>query len=144
MDTQSHGVKDLVISCIDYRFRPRVAEWIAGQFNSQADLVAVAGAAKSLIDMPSREYILNQIDIGIRLHGVGRVHIIDHIDCGAYGGSKMHESEDAEIAFHSGQCATAADVIREKFPQLTVLSYALCFDKIVACQPEGVESRATA
>lgn len=144
MDTHSHGVKDLVISCIDYRFRPRVAQWIHEEFNDQADLVAVAGASKSILDGPSREYILGQIDIGIRLHGVERIHIVDHIDCGAYGGSKLHDHEDAEITFHAGQCAGAADAIREKFPQLTVLSYALCFDRIVDCQATPVLEQAAA
>lgn len=135
MDSHSHGVKDLVISCIDYRFRPRIAQWIAQEFDGQADLVAVAGAAKSLLDKPSRQYVLGQIEIGIRLHGIERVHIVNHIDCGAYGGSKVHESEDDETAFHARECEQARQLIQQKFPHVTIYSYALCFDRMISCQP---------
>lgn len=129
--TQPHGVSDIVISCIDYRFRPRVAAWIAQNLGDASDLVAVAGASKAFLDPSSRDYLLQQIDIAIRLHGITRVHLLDHIDCGAYGGSGLHADEAAETSFHAEQCALAQQVIAAKFPTLTVVPYVVGFETTV-------------
>lgn len=131
MTTQTqHGVRDLVISCIDYRFRPVVAQWIKETLNDQADLVAVAGASKAPISQESHDYILNQIKIGQELHGVTTVHVLDHIDCGAYGGSKLHSDQEHEQSFHEQQCTRAHSEINKAFPDMTVKSYLVTFDGV--------------
>ncbi len=99
MATKHHGVKDAVITCIDYRFRARSAAWIKRNLKDQADLIAVAGASKALLDKHSASYVLSLIKIAVDLHGIKRVHIVDHMDCGAYGGSKEHAGEVAEEIF---------------------------------------------
>lgn len=129
---QSHGTSNLVISCIDYRFRPAVAQWIKKEFNDSADLLADAGAAKSLLDTASCDYILDQIKIGIALHGVTTVHILNHIDCGAYGGSSKHADVTSEHTFHAAEGAKAVAVIREAFPDLTVKTYLVTFEGVQA------------
>ena len=128
----SHGVRDAVISCIDYRFRPLISAWIKDELNDQADLVAVAGAAKTLLDPASEQYILGLIKIAEDLHGVTTVHILNHVDCGAYGGSKLHAGEAQEKQFHANQCALATQVIAQQFPGLTVKHYIVDFDGVHA------------
>lgn len=129
----NHGVSDVVISCIDYRFRARVADWIKQALNDQADLIAVAGDSKAFLDDASGQYLLNLIKIAVDLHGVTTVHVLDHIDCGAYGGSKMHDCLENEEAFHSERCSLAADTIARTFPHLNVKSHIVTFDNIHAC-----------
>ena len=126
----SHGTKDLVICCMDYRFRERVAQWIQETLANTADLVSVAGASKAITSEQSREYIFSLIDIGRNLHGVTTVHILDHIDCGAYGGSSQHTDQAAETTFHSNQCQQATALLAAKYPDLTVKSYYMDFDAI--------------
>jgi carbonic anhydrase len=126
----AHGVRDLVISCIDYRFRPVVAKWIKENLHDQADLVSVAGASKAPISQESHDYILEQIKIGQDLHGVTTIHVLDHVDCGAYGGSKMHEDQKHEESFHQHQCELAQTAIKEAFPDMTIKSYLVTFDDV--------------
>ncbi len=135
----SHGVHDAVISCIDYRFRPMIAKWITEELGDQADLIAVAGAAKTLHDATSLDYILGLIKIARDLHGVTTVHILNHVDCGAYGGSKMHESETHEKHFHAEQCDVAANVLKQQFPELTIRRYLVDFNGV---HPMAVEAQA--
>lgn len=125
--TTPHSTADLVISCIDYRFRPLVAAWIKKEFNDTADLVAGAGAGKSLLDPVSRDYILGQIKIGVALHGVKTVHLVQHLDCGAYGGSGKQTDAAAEQAFHATESAKAALVIQRAYPTLAVKTYFATF-----------------
>lgn len=127
-----HGTQNLVISCIDYRFRARTAAWIKDNFNDTADLVAVAGASKAITDEKSREYILSLIDIGRKLHGVTTVHVLDHVDCGAYGGSSQHNGEAEEIDFHFGEVNRAVEVLKEKHPDLEVKGYLMNFDEVLS------------
>lgn len=129
-----HGVNDLVISCIDYRFRAQIAAWIKDNLTDQSDLIAVAGAAKALIDATSQKYILNLIQIAVQLHGVTTVHILNHIDCGAYGGSKVHADRQQEQLFHAQQGELAHNVIAQRFPQLTVKSYIVDFERVQASE----------
>lgn len=129
----SHGTNNLVISCMDYRFRERTAAWITENVSGGADLVSVAGAAKAITDNVSREYIFSLIDIGIRLHGVKTVHILNHIDCGAYGGSGQHENEGAEKEFHRKECEQARELLLKKFPDLEVEIYFMDWDQTKSC-----------
>lgn len=131
-DHASHGVNDLVISCMDFRFRERVAAWIAANLNNQADLVGAAGASKAILDPVSQEFLMNMIKIGRDLHGVKTVHIIDHIDCGAYGGSGKHADEASETNFHAEQLAAAAKLVAEKFPTLQVKTYVMNWETVTA------------
>ncbi len=50
-----HRVDNLVISCIDFRFRQRVSNWIETELAGQADLVAFAGASKAIVDLDTRQ-----------------------------------------------------------------------------------------
>ncbi len=120
-----HGCNDLVISCIDYRFRDSVAAWIKENLGNQSDLVAVAGTSKAIIDETSRDYVLGLIKIGVDLHGVCRVHLLDHMDCGAYGGSSQHTGDEAEVAFHASKLDEAEQIIRQHFPQLEIVKYVM-------------------
>ena len=122
-----HNVNDLVLSCIDFRFRPNIASWIEEHLDGKADLVALAGASKSLFDESSQKIVLNQIRIAKELHGISTVHIMDHIDCGAYGGSKDFNQKDDEIAMHNEKLKEAAQIIRDHFPDLRIELYIMDF-----------------
>ncbi len=135
-----HGCNDLVVSCIDYRFRKTVADWIKTELNDQADLISVAGTSKAFLDETSHNYILGLIKIAVDLHGVKRVHLLDHIDCGAYGGSKQHDCIENEEAFHAKQCSFAYEEIKKEFPELDVQSYIVTFDGIKQCSEVAIEA----
>jgi len=127
-----HGVKHLVVSCIDYRFRDKIARWIRTNLKNQADLVSVGGASKAFNDTASVAYLMSHLALARDLHGVTTIHLIDHIDCGAYGGSKQHANETAEKKFHRTELDRAAKAIKKKFPKLKVKKYIATFKGVQA------------
>jgi hypothetical protein len=120
-----------VVSCVDFRFRPKVAAIIADELSDQADLAAVAGCSNAVIDPSSRETVLNQIAIATKLHEVKTVDLFDHIDCGAYGGSKIFDTKEDEIEMHRSRLHEARDIIKERFPKLNVTMKILDFDEAI-------------
>jgi carbonic anhydrase len=127
-----YHVDSLVISCIDFRFRPKIAAWIKKELNDSSDLVAIAGASKAILDEDTQASVLKQIDIALRLHEIKTVFILDHIDCGAYGGSKEFTKKDDEVAMHKEELQKAGEVIVRSFPNMDVKGYIVDFQDIIA------------
>ena len=123
-------VQHFVLSCIDFRFRPLVADWIDTELQGEADSVAVPGAAKALLEPSSNAMILEYIAIAVRLHNVAHVHILSHIDCGAYGGSRRFKHQDDEIAFHQEQLQKAKSLVKSHFPHIECSVHILGFNGI--------------
>ncbi|MBW3538001.1 hypothetical protein KY386_00735 [Candidatus Parcubacteria bacterium] len=115
-----YTVDNLTISCIDWRSRAQVADWIKQNLNGQSGLVAMAGASKAILDDGTQTAVLKQIDIALRLHQIKSVHIMDHIDCGAYGGSGKFDQKQAEVSMHRDQLEAAKRKVAEHFPDLSV------------------------
>ena len=78
------------------------------------DIVSVAGAVKDT------DFILGQIGISVRLHDMKEVVLLNHTDCGAYGGSSKFDSESAERDFHIREMQKAKEAILAKYPELSV------------------------
>lgn len=105
----------LVVGCIDNRFGfayEEVAEQYAG--NKKYDRVNTKGASKSIDE--DGGVTLDNIQTGVRLHGVTEVLLFDHIQCGAYGGE-----EDPEE--HHRKLKLARVLINHAIPNLTVKGF---------------------
>jgi carbonic anhydrase len=119
-----HACTTLVIRCMDFRFISAINEYLESKdLMNHCDIVAAAGAAKNFASPEhelDREFLMRQIDIAKRLHGISEVIIINHTDCGAYGGKSAFASKDKEWKKHSGELAVAAQMIKERYPSLAV------------------------
>lgn len=125
-------VDNLTVSCIDFRFRTKVADWIKNELNDESDIVALAGVSKAILDEDTRAAVIKQIDIAHRLHEIKTVHLIDHMDCGAYGGStKFDGDKEAEVAMHQEELKKAANVIAEAVPGVSVEIHVLDFEGMI-------------
>lgn len=115
---KGHNAEALVIMCMDFRFENAVNQYVNEELGLKShDLVAIAGASKSLVDplQPAdRETILEQIALSIKLHHIPRVVLIDHADCGAYGGVKAFGSLEKEKEAQSENMRKAAALIRAR------------------------------
>lgn len=86
-----HSCTALVIRCIDFRISSvKLSELLvkAGLCREgDYDLISIAGAGKDLLssNTAERDFILKQIDISQRLHGIKTIYILMHDNCGAYG-----------------------------------------------------------
>lgn len=126
----SHTCKNLVLTCMDFRFPRKISEWAESQgLTRDYDLVSLAGAQKSILDSDSRATLLKQVELSVELHGTREFIIIAHRDCGAYGGSKSFNSWEEERAKYSKDLELAKNVIKEKFPKIDVKKMILNFDE---------------
>ena len=109
---------------MDFRFGEAIKSWLAeNHLLNDCDLVSLAGASKGLVSPKNQaepEIILRQIEISTSLHHITQVILMNHTDCGAYGGRDAFESTEAEHNQHVLDMKKAKAVILEKFPDLQV------------------------
>jgi len=120
----------IVISCIDYRFWPQAIPLLKKKYG-RFDLIQMAGSSKNLTSPSKKEYkitILENIKISVQLHNSQKIILTNHIDCGAYGGSKNFKSQKEEIKFHKIELEKAKKIIQKKFPQLLIKTELLTID----------------
>jgi len=111
----------LAVSCIDGRFTKRTIDWVSEKTGGVFDFRTEVGSSKAIIDSRAdQERFFDVISTSLKLHSIKEVWLIDHIDCGAYGGSKEHADAEAEKQFHLEKLEKAAQIVSEKFPELTV------------------------
>jgi hypothetical protein len=114
----------LVVHCIDFRFHEAAARFVRVQLGLETyDLLATPGAARHLTALaaPERQAaLLDDIATSLHLHAPSRLVLINHADCGAYGGQAAFASVEAEAAFHHGALRQASQLLRARYPTLAV------------------------
>lgn len=114
----------LVISCSDFRFisAQRQARLDLGLENAY-DLIARPGGVRQLV-LPTSEAaqqtMTEEIDLLRQLHDFQRIVLMNHMQCGMYQDISTPESE-ADI--HREHLHRAHDLLRERYPGLTVETY---------------------
>jgi len=129
----SHSKKlSLVLSCIDYRFWPQALPLLQKKYGD-FDLIEIAGSSKNLtfpLEKEDKTALLENIGISIKLHQPHQIILTNHLDCGAYGGSKNFKSPEEEIQFQQEELKKAKQIINEKFPHLPVETELLALNKV--------------
>ncbi|OGH85231.1 MAG: hypothetical protein A2294_00600 [Candidatus Magasanikbacteria bacterium RIFOXYB2_FULL_38_10] len=109
---------------MDFRFGEAIKNWLVEKhLLNDCDIVSLAGAAKGLVSPKNpaeTDVILRQIEISTSLHHISEVILMNHTDCGAYGGRDAFESSEAEYNQHLGDMRLAKEKILAKFPDLKV------------------------
>ena len=132
----NHHCRNLVIRCMDFRFQKYLEPLLEQALVNEGGLGNYdspglgGGGSKAIIDTESRKVAYGAIDIAKDLHGVTNIIIVDHIDCGAYGGSGAQENEAAEEAFHRQKLLEAKTIIKENYPGLTVKLFYQTWDSL--------------
>src|SRR5215469_3475025 len=78
-----------IVWCFDDRFTLAVQKFLKRSGILRADSIRVAGGPKTLAspgEEAERSFVLEQLRLSRKLHGTGRVRLLTHADCGAYGG----------------------------------------------------------
>lgn len=142
----------LILCCVDYRYIEAIQAFVKRKLDlATYDLKTDAGGVKVLLnrDRAVREWILSNVGLAYRRHGVRTAVLVHHEDCAAYGGSAAFKDRAKETAFHAQQLAIAASLLRASFSRLTVrMFYAhrasrrIVFAEIVGSRP-GRWRRAT-
>lgn len=121
----SHKAQAIVQTCIDFRLRKPLQDFIENELNLYSvDLKTDDGGIKEIYEGgPIREWIFKNMEIAFNLHEVNRVILINHTDCGAYGGKGAFENEEKEPEQHEIQLRHAVSDVRAKFPTKDVEAY---------------------
>lgn len=112
------GELSAVVICIDYRFQHQALELLEQKYGA-LDVVALAGANKNLASPnhpEDKHAIVESIGTSIRLHHPKTLILTNHLDCGAYGGSKNFASYQAEVDFHKTELQKAKQIAGQEFP----------------------------
>ncbi|MDP2735820.1 MAG: hypothetical protein Q8P12_06460 [bacterium] len=121
---EAHSCEAVVLHCIDFRFTDDLDKHLIGRFPQGYDLISLAGSCKGLLsDEDHRKILLEQFQISNRLHHPGTIVLIQHEDCGAYGGSKNFGDSISEQEFQKGELEKAAQLLAQNFPGIRIERY---------------------
>ncbi|HET9721534.1 MAG TPA: carbonic anhydrase [Candidatus Saccharimonadales bacterium] len=122
------NVDNLVITCIDHRFQRVIAKLLKDEHRvdiEASDRIAYAGASKAVADGT----LISNIQISYRLHNIKNIWLIDHTDCGGFGGLKAYEDdEQKEVQAHFDSFSQATEAIKNVLPQLKVNVFVVSLD----------------
>ncbi|OGY84092.1 MAG: hypothetical protein A3F54_00895 [Candidatus Kerfeldbacteria bacterium RIFCSPHIGHO2_12_FULL_48_17] len=116
--------KATILHCMDFRLEKAIDTFIDDNgYAGSADIISLAGAAKTLAnpaDKAELATVLREINLSEKLHHVHDCILINHTDCGAYGGRKAFASGEAEYAAHARDLQKAQDILNHTYPKLNV------------------------
>lgn len=128
-----HNCDAVVLACIDFRFWKETMRFAKVELGIKSyDFPKMPGAAKAINDCQ------NEIDVPMKcigvpcdLHHVSKIVIVNHADCGAYGGAKEFKGDSvAEQKFHEGELLRAKEKILTYYPgKEVILAYAKLVDE---------------
>lgn len=122
--------ENLALVCMDFRFRKKINELLSQAGYRDFDILVVPGASKAIIDDSHRQIVLNALKIAVSLHGIRRLIMVDHIDCGTYGGSSRFPGQVEEMAFHTERLHEAYQIIKSQYPMLEIVLMYIDWDKL--------------
>lgn len=128
----AHTCDALLLTCMDWRLHPAL-ENVLRIKGFTFDPFTSAGAAKNLVNPEKpedRDFILRQIAKSQKLHHIEKVILVNHTDCGGYGGSGAFLTREAEKRKQWDDLKAAAQIVKENFLDLEVIT-------ILACLSEG-------
>jgi carbonic anhydrase len=136
-----------VLCCFDHRIGTAVREFLKKQGIERADMIVVAGGAKTLASPRNdfeQDFILEQVRMSIRLHQTKRVLVMSHSDCATYGGLAHFKGDrQAEASHHREELLRAGKLLTTNFPGISVERYFVDFDGIFKVTDAGHGEAAT-
>lgn len=131
VNLKKHKSDALVVHCCDPRFQQAYLQ-AAHQVSEFYDLLAVPGASKAIVDNPT---IIKNIKMLHGLHNFNEIHVMDHVDCGAFG--KI--SDETEV--HSKYLHLAGKKINKALPSINVVPHILGEKQELSVKEPATESR---
>ena len=126
-----HSCEAVVLACIDFRFWKGTMKFVEEELGIKSyDFPKMPGASKAINDCLSEVDVpMKCIGVPCDLHHVKKIVVVNHSDCGAYGGSaKFNGDSNAEQRFHEEELQKAKAKILEKYPEKEVI---LVYAKLV-------------
>jgi len=142
--SQPYRAEAAIVWCFDDRFTLAVQKFLKRRNFSHVDSIRVAGGAKALASPGTEsehQFLLDQIGLSRKLHGIERVILMLHADCGAYGGIESFAGDrDAEAEHHCAELARAAASLRATVPDLPVECFFVDFGGVWSVEAQLARS----
>ncbi|MBU1164312.1 hypothetical protein KKA15_01985 [Patescibacteria group bacterium] len=122
-----HSCKAAAIMCVDFRFWKETSNFFQDDLElKDFDLWTAPGAAKSILDETFFGIIKKKIKaVSVGLHQIKKIVLVNHADCGAYGGRDAFSSTEVEKNSHKQDLMQAKKKLQAEFPDLEiVIAYA--------------------
>lgn len=123
----SHQTEALVLNCMDYRLIGPVADYLTSRgLQGRYDQIVLAGGAIGVMSDETSawaETFWQHVRLARDLHGIRRIIVIDHRDCGAckaFVGQTCADERERETVIHMIWMEALADEIRTREPDLEV------------------------
>lgn len=135
-DQENHDAEVLLVTCIDFRFFHKVAEFIESRkLSHKFDHVILAGAELgAVVDFPPdpklhwQQFFLEHLALSKSLHNIKKVLVLGHRDCGAYKKFKVlpdNPEPKEERAAHTEQANKLEALVKRFHPELMVDKFLL-------------------
>lgn len=125
-DEKTKWCDALVITCNDFRFTTATQVFVNERLGLKGnyDYLSIPGSIRNLLDSNTRDTVLRNFGISVRLHHVKRLIIIGHQDCGiGYGGSINFSETADEYKTICADLKKARRLLRTRFSHLKVYLY---------------------
>lgn len=110
-----------IVRCMDGRLNPHVATLVRELGIPEVhDLISLSGGCRELTDPNSRPST-DLANVSMDLHVIENTLLIQHTDCGAYGGrAACGETEEADRNFQLQELKNAMIAVHERHPDLII------------------------
>lgn len=118
-----HSCEAVVLSCIDFRFWRETVKFVEDELGiKNFDFPSLPGAAKAINECADNDITMQCVSVPCDLHHAKKLVLVNHQDCGAYGGSKIFKGDEfAEQRFHEQELQKAKEKVLVKYPNLEVI-----------------------
>jgi carbonic anhydrase len=117
----------LLLSCMDYRLVDYTLHYMVGRgLRDKYDHIVLAGASLGAVTDKYPEWnktFWDHLSTAIKLHGIHKVMVLDHRECGAYElilGEDCCKDREKETKAHRAQLKSLEKLIRKRNPELEV------------------------
>ncbi len=107
---------------MDPRLNEPLRDWLTYKdIPLMHDLISIPGGPKDILDEDHGLFRALE-DVSLVLHEVKKVVLVQHTDCGAYGGrARCGGTEEADLQFQTGQLRRAANLLVRVHPELELV-----------------------
>ncbi|HPN54608.1 MAG TPA: hypothetical protein PLB52_01605 [Candidatus Moranbacteria bacterium] len=118
-----HSCEAVVLCCIDFRFWKETVEFVEKELGIKSfDFPSLPGSAKAINESQDETFVFGCIDVPVNLHHAKKIVIVNHQDCGAYGGSANFNGDDeAEQKFHTEELQKAKEKLSAKYSDKEII-----------------------
>ena len=135
----SHHCSSALVRCMDFRLGPAIRDYLNEKnLYGHIDIISMAGGAKDL-EQSDESALEGQVDLSKRLHQIKTVILINHTDCGGYGGHEAFGSLEEERAQLIGDMKNARDKLTSKYQDLEVKLVLAIIDEDAGVKIEEIE-----